>query len=53
MDSINYLVWELKAELEIALNDGSELNFGKSFLHFNVKKIHPKFTVSLTENIEY
>ena len=53
MDSINYLVWELKIEFEIALTDGGELNFGKSFLHFNVKKKYPKVTFDLTENIEY
>ena len=53
VDSINYLVWELKIEFEIALTDGGELNFGKSFLHFNVKKKYPKVTFDLTENIEY
>ena len=26
-DSINYLVWELGIEFEIALTDGGELNF--------------------------
>ena len=35
-DSINYLVWELGVEFEIVL--GGELNFDKSFMHFNVKK---------------
>ena len=51
-DSINYLVWELGIEVEIALTDVGELNFDKSFLHFNVKKkIHAKIT--LTVNIEY
>ena len=52
MDSINYLVWELKTELKIAFTDGGEVNFGKSFLHFDVKK-YPKVTFSSTENIEY
>ena len=37
-DSINYLVWGLGIEFEVALTDGGELNFDKSFLHFNVKK---------------
>ena len=32
VDSINYLVWKLKIEFEIALTAGGELNFGKSFL---------------------
>ena len=51
-DSINYLVWELGIEFEIALTDVGELNFDKSFLHFNVKKkIYAKIT--LTVNIEY
>ena len=43
VDSINYLVWELKIEFEIALTDGGELNFGKSFLHFNMKKISKSY----------
>ena len=48
MDSINYLVWELGIESEIALADGSELSFDKSSLHFNVKKkIYPKVTLYL------
>ena len=52
MDSINYFVWELVIEFEIALTDVGELNFDKSFLHFNVKKkIYAKIT--LTVNIEY
>ena len=38
MDSLNYLGWEFGVEFKIALTDGSELNFEKSFLHFNVKK---------------
>ena len=37
-DSINHFVWELGIEFEIALNDGDELSFDKSSLHFNVKK---------------
>ena len=37
----------------VALFDVGELNFGKSFLHFNVKKKYPKVTVNLTENVEY
>ena len=37
-DSINYLVWELGIEFEIALTDGGELDFDNSFLYFNVKK---------------
>ena len=36
-DSINYLVWESEIEFEIALTGWGELNFDKSFLHFNVK----------------
>ena len=40
MDSINYLVWELRIECEITLANGSELNFDKSSLHFNAKKIY-------------
>ena len=39
MDSINYLVWEFEIEFEIALTDGVELNFDKSFLYFIVKNI--------------
>ena len=38
---------------DIALSDGSELNFDKSLLHFNVKKIYPKAILNLTVNIEY
>ena len=38
MDSINYLVWDLGIELEMAVTGGAELNFDKSSLHFNVKK---------------
>ena len=38
VDSINYLVWGLGIEFEVALTDGGELNFDQSFLHFNVKK---------------
>ena len=54
MDSINCHVWGLVIEFEIALTDGSELNFDKSFLHFNVKKkIYPKVTLNLTVNTEY
>ena len=54
VDSINYLVWELGIEFEIACTDGGELNFDKSFLHFNVnKKIYPRVTLYLIENIEY
>ena len=52
MDIINYIAWELNIEFETALTDESELNFGKSFLHFNVKKCL-KSTPNLTENIEY
>ena len=51
-DSINYLVWELGVEFEIALTDVGELNFDKYFLYFNVrKKLYAKIT--LTVNIEY
>ena len=33
-------------ELEIELIDGGELNFDKSFLHFNVKKKYmPRITL--------
>ena len=38
---------------DIALSDGSELNFNKSLLHFNVKKIYTKAILNLTVNIEY
>ena len=38
MDSINYLVWKLKIEFEIAPTDEGELNFDKSFLDLKVKK---------------
>ena len=51
-DSINYLVCELGNEFEIALTDGGELNFGKSFLDFNVKKKYMQ-KITLTVNIEY
>ena len=52
-DNINYLVWESEIEFEIALTDGSELNFDKFSLHFSVKKkIYPKVTLNLTVNIE-
>ena len=41
-------------EFEIALTDGGELNFDRSFHYFNVKKkIHPKANLSLTVNIKY
>ena len=54
MDSINYLVWELRIEFEITLANGSELNFDKSSLHFNAKKkIYLKFTLNLTVNREH
>ena len=53
VDSINYLVWKLEIEFEIALTDGGELNFDKSFLNFNVKNILSKVTLDLTVNIEY
>ena len=50
---MNYLVWELEVEFEIALTDGGDLNFDKSFLHFNVKKkIYAKVSLNLTVNIE-
>ena len=53
-DSINYLGWELRIELEIALTDKGGFNFDKSFPHFNVKKkIYAKVTLNLTVNIEY
>ena len=42
-DSINYLVWEFEFEFEIALTDGDESNFDKSFLHFNVKNMQELF----------
>ena len=51
-DSINYLVWELKIEFEIALTDRGKLNFDQSFLHFNVKP-HIYAKVALIVNIEY
>ena len=38
VNSVNYLGWKLRIEFEIALIDWGELNFDKSFLHFNVKK---------------
>ena len=37
---INYLVGELGIESEIAITDGGELNFDKSFLRLNVRKKH-------------
>ena len=53
MESVHYTGWELGTEFEIALTDGDELNFDKSFLHFNVKnKIYAKVTLGLTVNIE-
>ena len=53
-DSINYLVWELGIEFEIALTDVVELNFDKFSLNFNAKKkIYPKFTLDLTVNIDW
>ena len=39
-DSINYLVWEFETEFGVALTDGVELNFDKSFLHFNLKNTY-------------
>ena len=51
-DSINYLVWELEIEFEIALTDLGKLNFNESFLHFNVKT-HIYAKVALIVNIEY
>ena len=54
MDSINYLAWELGVNFEIALTNGAELNFVKSFPHFNgQKKIYAKVTLNLTVNVEY
>ena len=54
MDSINYLAWELGVNFEIALTNGAELNFVKSFLHFNgQKKIYAKVTLNLTVNVEF
>ena len=54
VESINYLGSELEVQFEIGLIDGGELNFNKSFLHFNVKKkIYAKVTLKLTVNIEY
>ena len=38
VDKINYLVGELRIESEIAITDGGELNFDKSFLRLNVRK---------------
>ena len=40
VDSINFHVWELGIEFEIALTDGGELTFDKYFLHFNVRNIY-------------
>ena len=40
VDKINYLVGELRIESEIAITDGGELNFDKSFLRLNVRKKH-------------
>ena len=54
VDTINYLVWKLGIEFEIALTDRGELNLDKSSLYFNVKKkIYPKVTLGLIVNIEY
>ena len=50
MDSINYLVWKLKIEFEIAPTDEGELNFDKSFLDLKVKKKYSKVTFNLTGN---
>ena len=53
MDSINCLVWEFGIEFALALTYGGELNFGKSSLHFNVKKkMYPKVTLNLTVKTE-
>ena len=53
MDSKNFLVLELGIGFEITLTDGSELNFVKSILHFNVKKkLYPKVNLNLTVNNE-
>ena len=53
-DSINYLVWELGIEFEIALTDVGELNFDKFSLNFIAKKkIYPKVTLDLIVNIEW
>ena len=51
---MNYLVWELEVEFEIALTDGGDLNFDKSFLHFNMhfNFIYAKVSLNLTVNIE-
>ena len=38
VDKINDLVGELGIESEIAITDGGELNFDKSFLRLNVRK---------------
>ena len=40
VDKINDLVGELAIESEIAITDGGELNFDKSFLRLNVRKKH-------------
>ena len=53
LDSINYLGLELGAQFEIALTDGGEWNFDKSFLYINVKNINAKITFNLTVNTEY
>ena len=34
----------MKIEFEIALTDGGGLNFGKSFLDFNVKRISKSYS---------
>ena len=47
VDSINYHVWELGIEFEIALTAGSELNFDKSSLHFKVKQIYIQNLLSI------
>ena len=49
-----YIAAELGIEFETALTDADELNFDKSFLHFNVKKkVYPKASLNLTINVEY
>ena len=49
-----YIAGELGIEFETALTDADELNFDKSFLHFNVKKkVYPKASLNLTINVEY
>ena len=48
---INYLGWKLRTEFEIPL--GGEINFDKSFLHFNVIKIYAKVTLSHFHNSQW